>query len=109
MKRLTLAWEQKWGESERKPGKPSDNNTGLTQSEREREGRKEGWWKHLRQKHCGVLEPKLFTRRAPCALTMDLPEYPCLAISLAGSSLWEEWSWHRCGDGFLSATFWSLG
>lgn len=42
MKRLTPAWEQKWGESERKPGKPSDNNTGLTQSEREREGRKEG-------------------------------------------------------------------
>lgn len=42
MKRLTPAWEQKWGESEKEPGKPSDNNTGLTQSEREREGRKGG-------------------------------------------------------------------
>lgn len=45
MKRLTPTWEQKWGGSQ---GKPSDNSTGLTQSEREKRGRK-GGWKHLTQ------------------------------------------------------------
>lgn len=47
----------------------------------------------------------MLIRGAPGLLGVGLPEYPCPALSLAGSSLCKGWAWCRRGEGFLSAAF----